>query len=70
MKNFQQTPKQRRVRMASAKAALAQSRAPGQGYAGSWAPKTRVSGEPVERLAVWQPFDMHGWMTWGRRWEQ
>lgn len=50
MKNFQQTPKQRRLIMTNNKAALVRSRKPGRTYAEAWGPKLRINNEPIDRL--------------------
>lgn len=53
MKNYQQTPKQRRLVMTNNKAALTRSRKPGRTYVEAWGPKLRINNEPIERLLAY-----------------
>ena len=61
MKNYQQTPKQRRVKLAKIKTAMANTRKPGvvlQPHDG----KRRIGGAPMERL---EPYQVEsGWHRW------
>jgi hypothetical protein len=64
MKNFQQTPKQKRIEIMKIKTAFACSRKPGKTYAEPWSGKHTVGTEPVERIERFDPkipFLKRGW---------
>lgn len=64
MKNFQQTPKQRRLVMCKNKAAYSQSKKPGRTYNEPWGENKRVGNEPLDRLAMYdhtRPVDFSYW---------
>lgn len=50
MKNFQQTPKQKRVVIANHKAAMANSRKPWIAPREAWGSKLRIAGVPINLL--------------------
>lgn len=60
MKNYQQTPKQRRIMMAANKAKLAHSK-PFKNYARGWSSKTKVGGMSVDMLAEKQYSLLKDW---------
>lgn len=63
MKNYQQTPKQRRVKLAKIKTAMANARKPGvvlQPHEG----KRRIGGAPVERMESIGRLNQPFWYRW------